>query len=181
MGAGLERLLQLFGGKQEARLVMLGLDGAGKTTILYRLKIGELVCSIPTVGFNVETMERRGVSFTVWDVGGQDTIRPLWRHYFRGTQGLIFVLDSNDRERVGEAADELQRLLCEPELRGAALLVFANKQDLPFALSAAQLTDRLGLEKLCDRKWYLQVACAASGDGVYEGLDWLASAVTSKQ
>jgi GTPase SAR1 family protein len=67
----------------------------------------------------------------VWDVGGQDKIRPLWRHYFQNTQGIIFVVDSNDRDRVVEAREELQRMLNEDELRDALLLVFANKQDLP--------------------------------------------------
>jgi len=82
----------------------------------------------PYQGFNVETVEYKNISFTVWDVGGQDKIRPLWRHYFQNTQGLIFVVDSNDRERVGEARDELHRMLQEDELRDAVLLIFANKQ-----------------------------------------------------
>lgn len=84
-----------------------------------------------SIGFNVETVEYKNIQFTVWDVGGQDKIRPLWRHYFQNTQGIIFVVDSNDRERVTEAREELQRMLNEDELRDAMLLVFANKQDLP--------------------------------------------------
>jgi small GTP-binding protein len=83
------------------------------------------------LGFNVETVEYKNIQFTVWDVGGQDKIRPLWRHYFQNTQGIIFVVDSNDRDRVVEAREELQRMLNEDELRDALLLVFANKQDLP--------------------------------------------------
>jgi small GTP-binding protein len=82
-------------------------------------------------GFNVETVEYKNIQFTVWDVGGQDKIRPLWRHYFQNTQGIIFVVDSNDRDRIVEAREELQRMLNEDELRDALLLVFANKQDLP--------------------------------------------------
>jgi len=104
----------------------VGLDAAGKTTILYKLKLGEIVTTIPTIGFNVETVEYKNISFTVWDVGGQDKIRPLWRHYFQNTQGLIFVVDSNDRDRIGEARDELHRMLNEDELRDAALLIFAR-------------------------------------------------------
>ena len=115
-------------GKRDMRILMVGLDAAGKTTILYKLKLGEIVTTIPTIGFNVETVEYKNISFTVWDVGGQDKIRPLWRHYFQNTQGLIFVVDSNDRERVGEARDELHRMLQEDELRDAVLLIFANKQ-----------------------------------------------------
>ncbi|CAD1470968.1 unnamed protein product [Heterotrigona itama] len=113
---------------------MVGLDAAGKTTILYKLKLGEIVTTIPTIGFNVETVEYRNICFTVWDVGGQDKIRPLWRHYFQNTQGLIYVVDSNDRERIGEAERELANMLKEDELRDAVLLVFANKQDLPNAI-----------------------------------------------
>ena len=99
-------------------------------------------------GFNVETVEYKNISFTVWDVGGQDKIRPLWRHYFQNTQGLIFVVDSNDRDRISEARDELHRMLNEDELRDAVLLVFANKQDLPNAMTAAEITDKLGLHSL---------------------------------
>lgn len=107
-------------------------------------------------------------------------IRPLWRHYFQNTQGLIFVVDSNDRDRVGEARDELHRMLNEDELRDAALLVFANKQDLPNAMNAAEITDRLGLHSLRQRHWYIQSACATSGEGLYEGLDWLSSNIASR-
>jgi len=156
---------------------MVGLDAAGKTTILYKLKLGEIVTTIPTIGFNVETVEYKNINFTVWDVGGQDKIRPLWRHYFQNTQGLIFVVDSNDRERVKEARAELEKMLSEDELRDAALLVFANKQDLPNAMSVAELTDKLGLHSL-KRKWFIQAACATTGDGLYEGLDWLSNSLS---
>ncbi|KRZ97911.1 ADP-ribosylation factor 1-like 2, partial [Trichinella sp. T8] len=176
-------------GKKEVRILMVGLDAAGKTTILYKLKLGEIVTTIPTIGFNVETVEYKNISFTVWDVGGQDKIRPLWRHYFQNTQGLIFVVDSNDRERVGEARDELIRMLAEDELRDAVLLVFANKQgfqqfdlgvDLPNAMNAAEVTDKLGLHTLRNRSWYIQATCATSGDGLYEGLDWLSSQLKNR-
>ncbi|CAF1175920.1 unnamed protein product [Didymodactylos carnosus] len=99
-------------------------------------------------GFNVETVEYKNISFNVWDVGGQDKSPALWRHYFQNTRGLIFVIDGNDRERVGEARDELQRMLAEDELRDAVLLIFANKQDLPNAMNAAESTDKLGLHSL---------------------------------
>jgi len=154
---------------------MVGLDAAGKTTILYKLKLGEIVTTIPTIGFNVETVEYKNISFTVWDVGGQDKIRPLWRHYFQNTQGLIFVVDSNDKERVGESKEELHKMLEEDELRDAVLLVFANKQDLPNAMSPGELTDKLGLNTLRNRRWYIQSTCATQGTGLYEGLDWLSS------
>ncbi|MGH0118210.1 UNVERIFIED_CONTAM: hypothetical protein FKN15_050805 [Acipenser sinensis] len=133
------------------------------------------------LGFNVETVEYKNISFTVWDVGGQDKIRPLWRHYFQNTQGLIFVVDSNDRERVNEAREELTRMLAEDELRDAVLLVFANKQDLPNAMNAAEITDKLGLHSLRHRNWYIQATCATSGDGLYEGLDWLSNQLKNQK
>ncbi|CAG5958130.1 unnamed protein product [Menidia menidia] len=154
-------------------LPAVGLDAAGKTTILYKLKLGEIVTTIPTIGFNVETVEYKNISFTVWDVGGQDKIRPLWRHYFQNTQGLIFVVDSNDRERVTESAEELSKMLQEDELKDAVLLVFANKQDLPNALSVSELTERLGLQALRNKTWHIESTCATQGTGLYEGLDWL--------
>ena len=232
MGLAISKALEGLLGKKEMRILMVGLDAAGKTTILYKLKLGEIVTTIPTVrsapacarwaagpspsprrgpltrwgrrplaaaqiGFNVETVEYKNISFTVWDVGGQDKvwappccacscacsadpccraqIRPLWRHYYQNTQGLIFVVDSNDKDRVGEAHDELHRMLSEDELREAVVLVFANKQDLPNAMSVAEVTDKLGLQSLRNRKWYIQATCATSGEGLFEGLDWLSA------
>ncbi|KAJ0895854.1 putative small GTP-binding protein [Helianthus annuus] len=162
MGLTFTKLFSRLFAKKEMRILMVGLDAAGKTTILYKLKLGEIVTTIPTIGFNVETVEYKNISFTVWDVGGQDKIRPLWRHYFQNTQGLIFVVDSNDRDRVVEARDELHRMLNEDELRDAVLLVFANKQDLPNAMK------------------YIQSTCATSGEGLYEGLDWLSNNIANK-
>ena len=120
------------------------------TAILYKLKLNQSVTTIPTgqfahflvslcaafymlhaVGFNVETVTYKNVKFNVWDVGGQDKIRPLWRHYYTGTQGLVFVVDSQDRERIDEAKQELHRILSDREMKDCLLLVFANKQDLP--------------------------------------------------
>merc|ERR1711935_15411 len=178
MGLTISNLFGRLFAKKEMRILMVGLDAAGKTTILYKLKLGEIVTTIPTIGFNVETVEYKNISFTVWDVGGQDKIRPLWRHYFQNTQGLIFVVDSNDRERIdgdNGAKDELHRMLQEDELRDAVLLIFANKQDLPNAMSASELTEKLGLNELRNRRWYIQATCAVQGNGLYEGLDWLST------
>ena len=144
------------------------------------MKLGEVVTTIPTIGFNVETVEYKNISFTVWDVGGQDKIRPLWRHYFQNTQGLIFVIDSNDRERIAEAKDELHKMLQEDELRDAVLLVFANKQDLPNAMLTAEVTEKLGLGQMRGRTWYIQGTCATQGQGLYEGLDWLSNELSRR-
>merc|ERR1712144_52821 len=118
-------------GKTEKRILMVGLDAAGKTTILYKLKLGEVVTTIPTIGFNVETVEYKNISFTVWDVGGQDKIRPLWRHYYQNTQGIIFVVDSNDRDRIDDNSNNESGNSAKEELRDAVLLVLSNKSDLP--------------------------------------------------
>ncbi|XP_053991006.1 ADP-ribosylation factor 4-like [Hylaeus volcanicus] len=180
MGLALGKLFSRFFGKKEMRILMVGLDGAGKTTILYKLKLGEVVTTIPTIGFNVETVEYKNICFTVWDVGGQDKIRPLWRHYFSNTQGLIFVVDSNDRERIEGAREELHRMLQEDELRDAILLLFANKQDLPNAMAAGEITEKLHLQLIRNRNWFIQSTCATTGDGLYEGLDWLSSTLARK-
>ena len=108
--------------KRECRILMVGLDAAGKTTILYKLKLGEVVTTIPTIGFNVESVEYKNLAFNVWDVGGQDKIRLLWRHYYPNTQGVIFVVDSADPSRIGEARDEIHRMMADDELREAVLL-----------------------------------------------------------
>jgi len=181
MGLTFTKLWQRVLGSTDMRILMVGLDAAGKTTILYKLKLGEVVTTIPTIGFNVETVEYKNINFTVWDVGGQDKIRPLWRHYYQGTQGLIFVVDSNDRDRVEDAKEELNKMLNEDEMRDAVLLVFANKQDLPNAMPAAEVTEKLGLHNMRNRQWFIQSACATTGDGLYEGLDWLSRTLGSKK
>lgn len=154
---------------------MLGLDAAGKTTILYKLKLGQSVTTIPTVGFNVETVTYKNVKFSVWDVGGQDKIRPLWRHYYTGTQALIFVVDSSDRDRIDEARQELHRIVNDREMREVIILVFANKQDLPDAMKPQEIQDKLGLTLtgLHKRNWWVQPCCATTGDGLSDGLSWL--------
>merc|ERR1711904_711512 len=168
-------------GKKDCRILMVGLDAAGKTTILYKLKLGEVVTTIPTIGFNVEKVEYKNINFTVWDIGGQDKIRKLWRYYYANTQGLIFVVDSNDRDRIEDAREELSKMLAEDEMRDAAVLVFANKQDLPNSMKAAEGTEKLGLQNMRNRQWFIQSVCATTGDGLYEGLDWLSRTLSSKK
>jgi len=177
---GLVAALQNLFDNTPKRILLLGIDGAGKTTVLYKMKLGETIHTAPTIGFNVETVQYRNIKFTMWDVGGQDRIRKLWRHYYEGTNGLIYVVDSNDTARIDESAIELEKLLKEEELSNATLLVFANKQDLPNAVSVSELTERLGLHRLRDRAWNVQACCAVSGDGLHEGLEWFSSAIKNK-
>jgi ADP-ribosylation factor protein 1 len=133
--------------------------------------------SVYPEGFNVETLTYKSTSFTVWDVGGQDRIRPLWRHYFNNTQGIIFVVDSNDRDRIVTARDELSRMLHEDELHDAVLLVWANKQDLPNAMSVGEIVKELGLSEYPNRVWHVEPSIATDGVGLHEGLSWLDTAL----
>ncbi|XP_056404799.1 uncharacterized protein LOC130296825 [Hyla sarda] len=173
----LQQTLMKFTG-YEARILMLGLDAAGKTTILYKLKLRETVTTIPTIGFNVETVEpMRNVTFTVWDVGGQDKIRALWNHYYKNTDGLIFVVDSADPTRFLEATSELSAILESDEMRGVPFVVMANKQDLPGARRPGELAEELGLRKMKGHQWHVQGCCATTGDGLIEGLEILSDLV----
>ncbi|KAF4669220.1 Arf GTPase arl1 [Perkinsus olseni] len=138
---------RLFGTK-EVRILILGLDNAGKTTILYRLQVDDIVQTIPTIGFNVETIQVKNVKLQVWDLGGQSSIRPYWRCYYPNTNGIVYVVDSADRDRLPDARRELNNLLDEEELQGVALLVFANKQDLPDAMSSVEVSEGLGLTQI---------------------------------
>ena len=176
MGSFIAKLLNALSmGKKKTRILMLGLDGAGKTTILYKLQLGEYVSTVPTVGFNVETIEYKNLTMTIWDVGGQTSIRKLWRHYFSGTDALVYVIDTSDKERLDMAKEELSSILNDDELRDACLLVLANKMDVG-NLSVAEVMNRMDLPKL-KREWKIQGTCAVTGEGIFEGFDWLASTI----
>ena len=175
MGVLFSSLFSYFGDR-EARILVLGLDNAGKTTILYKMQVGTVVSTIPTIGFNVETVSHKNVKFQVWDLGGQTSIRPYWRCYYPNTQAIIYVVDSSDVERIGTSSEEFHALLEEEELKDAILLVFANKQDLPGALSDAEVAEQLGLSSIKNRTWSIFKCSALSGEGITAGLDFLADA-----
>nr|ABK24559.1 unknown [Picea sitchensis] len=181
MGQIFRKLFDSFFGSREMKVVMLGLDAAGKTTILYKLHIGEVLSTVPTIGFNVEKVQYKNVQFTVWDVGGQEKLRPLWKHYFSTTDGLIYVVDSLDRERIRKATAEFQAIVNDPLMRNSIILVFANKQDMKGAMTPAEVCEALGLFSLRNRRWHIQGTCATKGEGLYEGLDWLASTLKELQ
>lgn len=167
---------RLFG-KREVCIIMVGLDSAGKTTVLYRMKLGEKVSTIPTLGFNVEKLEYKNITFTVWDLGGQHKTRAIWHSYHQETDALIFVVDASDRNRIEEAHEELLKMLHREEMRTCVLLVLANKQDVTGAMQTAELTQKLGLHGLGSRRYMVQETCAIAGEGLYEGLDWVAQAI----
>uniref|UniRef100_A0A2K5YEJ3 ADP ribosylation factor 4 n=1 Tax=Mandrillus leucophaeus TaxID=9568 RepID=A0A2K5YEJ3_MANLE len=139
---------------------------------LFSCFFGEIVITIPTTVFCLFVF--------LWDVGGQDRIRPLWKHHFQNTQGLTFVVDSNDRGRIQKVADELQKMLLVDDLRDAVLLLFANEQDLPNAMAISKIIDKLGLQSLRNRTWYVQATCATQGTGLYEGLDGLSNELSKR-
>mmetsp|Transcript_28573 Transcript_28573/g.37417 ORF Transcript_28573/g.37417 Transcript_28573/m.37417 type:complete len:184 (+) Transcript_28573:128-679(+) len=179
MGIFFSRVFQTLFGSKEVRILILGLDNAGKTTILYRLQndSDEVIQTIPTIGFNVETLQYKNIKFQVWDLGGQTSIRPYWRCYYPNTDAIIFVVDSADAERVSIARQELQAMLEEEDLRDAILLVFANKQDQRGALNSAQISEALGLAEIRNRQWSIQETSALKGNGLYEGFDWLVACI----
>ncbi|XP_072181625.1 uncharacterized protein [Diadema setosum] len=161
--------------RRPPRILMMGLDGAGKTTCFYRLKLSDTLQTIPTIGLAVEMVEiNRGQSFNILVVGSGDKLRRLWRHYCYNTAGIIYVVDSTDKERFAEARELLFSILQTPELpHGTPILVLANKQDLEGSSHLTKLTDELQLHKLVANPWHIQGACARTGDGLYEGLDEL--------
>uniref|UniRef100_A0A8C4U0Z0 ADP-ribosylation factor-like protein 11 n=1 Tax=Falco tinnunculus TaxID=100819 RepID=A0A8C4U0Z0_FALTI len=157
--------------KRDARVVMLGLDFAGKSTLLYKLKSGRAVETCPTVGFNVESLQTPcHVSFTLWDVGGQGSLRASWPHYLEDTSTLIFVLDSTDTARLPEAMAALEEALSHPSMAGIPVLLLANKQEVPGALAPAELGERLRQGRLAGRRWVLQGCSAYTGQGLQEAL-----------
>ena len=181
MGFFFSRLWTKLLGKKDVRILMVGLDAAGKTTILYQLKMGETVKTIPTLGFNVETIKHKNFNFTIWDVGGQDKIRVLWKHYYQNTDGLIFVVDSNDQDRIEDAAEELKKLLEAEDLKNCPVLVLANKQDLDGVLAPGEVCRQLKTGEIKGRTWRVQGTSATTGQGLKEGLDWMASVLLKKK
>ncbi|KAK1881036.1 ADP-ribosylation factor-like protein 3 [Dissostichus eleginoides] len=154
---------------QEVRILLLGLDNGGKTTLLKQL------------GFNIKSVQSQGFKLNVWDIGGQRKIRPYWRNYFENTDVLIYVIDSADRKRFEETGQELAELLDEEKLSGVPVLIFANKQDLLTAAPASEIAEGLNLHTIRDRMWQIQSCSALTGEGIQEGMNWVCKSVNSKK
>ena len=166
--------------EKDVRILMLGLDNAGKTTILKKFN-GEDINSIsPTLGFNIKTIEHKGYNLNIWDVGGQKSLRSYWRNYFETTDGLIWVVDSADSRRMQDCKKELHSLLQEERLLGATLLVFANKQDLPGALTSEEIKDSLGLDEIKTHHWQIVWCSAVTGENLLLGVDWLLGDISAR-
>lgn len=162
-----------FGEGKKAYLLILGLDASGKTTLLNRLKSNEGCVTIPTIGFNTETISYGRLSFTLFDIGGQKTFRNMWHHYFENCNGIVFVIDSNDSRRFQTVKEEIWKLLKHPMLNDIPFLFFANKQDLPNAVGKHTLIRNLDLLKIRGREWSVAESTVTEGYGIEEGFDWL--------
>uniref|UniRef100_H2Z964 ADP-ribosylation factor-like protein 3 n=1 Tax=Ciona savignyi TaxID=51511 RepID=H2Z964_CIOSA len=164
--------------QKELRILLLGLDNAGKTTILKKLASEDINHITPTQGFNIKSVHTQGFKLNVWDIGGQRRIRPYWRNYFENTDILIYVVDSTDRKRFDETGNELQELIDEEKLCGVPLLVFANKQDLMTAAKASEIAEGLQLQEMKGRTWQIQACSALTGEGVQDGMEWVMKTVS---
>ncbi|XP_073934517.1 ADP-ribosylation factor-like protein 3 isoform X1 [Castor canadensis] len=166
---------------QEVRLLLLGLDNAGKTTLLKQLASEDVSHITPTQGFNIKSVQSQGFKLNVWDIGGQRKIRPYWRNYFENTDILIYVIDSADRKRFEETGQELAELLEEEKLSCVPVLIFANKQDLLTAAPASEIAEGLNLHTIRDRVWQIQSCSALTGEGVQDGMNWVCKNVNAKK
>eukprot|EP00792_Barthelona_sp_PAP020_P001180 TRINITY_DN1189_c0_g1_i1.p1 TRINITY_DN1189_c0_g1~~TRINITY_DN1189_c0_g1_i1.p1 ORF type:complete len:203 (-),score=45.17 TRINITY_DN1189_c0_g1_i1:140-748(-) len=162
---------------RELRLLLLGLDNAGKTTILHKLSNDDITHIMPTQGFGVKSLQKENFKLNVWDIGGQRALRSFWKNYYENTDCLIYVIDAADLRRFQEAGHELSILLEEQALIGVPVLIFANKQDILTALPATKITEDLRLFKIRDRRWQIQGCSARTGDGLEEGLSWIINQV----
>eukprot|EP01029_Cantina_marsupialis_P019195 TRINITY_DN446233_c3_g1_i1.p1 TRINITY_DN446233_c3_g1~~TRINITY_DN446233_c3_g1_i1.p1 ORF type:complete len:182 (-),score=53.91 TRINITY_DN446233_c3_g1_i1:814-1359(-) len=177
----LSLLRKLKRSEKEARILVLGLDNAGKTTILKKLSEEDITHIMPTQGFNIKSLTQGDFKLNVWDIGGQKAIRPYWRNYYDGTDCMIYVIDSADRRRLEEAGTELASLLEEEKLAGVTCLVFANKQDLLSAEPAKEIAEKLNLHVIRDRAWRIQACSAKTGEGLSEGLDFVVKSIEERE
>ncbi|KAM3857264.1 ADP-ribosylation factor-like protein 11 [Diretmus argenteus] len=151
------------------QVVLMGLDSAGKSTLLAKLLTGEVMETSPTIGFNVGTLDlNKKTSLTLWDVGGQTNMRPNWRFYLDGCRALVFVVDSSDPARMPEAKKALKKVLGDENLRGVPLMVLANKKDLPNSMTIREVSKHLDLPNYKDRAWEIQACSALRGLGLQQ-------------
>lgn len=174
MGGILSATYDRLFGPYRYKITLVGLDNAGKTTILYRLTLGETVETVPTVGTQVETVNYKNIAYTIWDLAGQECYRSLWASMFEGSHVVILAIDSSDRERISVVKYELQKILQMDTLSSAALLIYANKQDIEGGLTPVDIANELELTDL-KRPFHIQGCCALTGDGLLQGLEWIAT------
>nr|QXF29048.1 Arl6 [Gefionella okellyi] len=179
-----KRLFERLGfSKREVKVLVVGLDNSGKSTILNHLKPKKnaQLEVVPTVGFQVEEFSKSNINFTAFDMSGQGRYRHLWEHYYKDCQGMIFVIDSSDKIRMCVVKDELETLLSHPDIRSkrVPILFFANKKDLPGSLSQVDCAMILELDQVTDHAYHIEASDAIKGDGLEEGINWLAEHIKS--
>jgi ADP-ribosylation factor-like protein 2 len=178
---GLLRFLRKLKLKEkEMRVLFLGLDNAGKSSVIKAFMHQSIDDLSPTLGFEIKTVECQGYRLSCWDVGGQSTIRAYWRNYFEATDGVVWVVDSTDRERLSLCKKELDSILQQERLVSASLLIFVNKQDIGGALSCTEIREHLELDRIQKRHWAIVPCSAANRSGVEEGISWLVNDIGSR-
>jgi len=180
MGMMFSRLWASLFGEREYKVIVVGLNNAGKTTTLYKLLLEEVVYSPPTIGSNVEEYTYKNVKFVIWDIGGQQQSRSTWSTYFVNTHNVMLVIDSTDKERLSIVKEELYKMLANENLKDAVFLILANKQDRKGAMSAVEISDALALHTIKDHDWHIQACCALTGEGLYQGMDWVVQHIKRK-
>ncbi|XP_029364607.1 putative ADP-ribosylation factor-like protein 5C [Echeneis naucrates] len=178
MGFLLTKMMAVFGDR-EHKVIIVGLDNAGKTTILYQFLTQEAVHTSPTIGSNVEQITVQKTHFLVWDIGGQESLRASWNSYYCNTEIVIVVVDSTDRERLTLTKEELHQMLAHEDLQSAAILILANKQDMKGSMTAAEISQTLTLNSITTHPWHVQACCALTGEGLPASLDWMKSRVVA--
>ncbi|XP_064352100.1 putative ADP-ribosylation factor-like protein 5C isoform X3 [Camelus dromedarius] len=204
MGQLIAKLMGIFG-KQERKVIIVGLDNAGKTTILYQLPkrknwlwiwlgsvaprlaesgtcaglTNEVVHTCPTIGSNVEEIVLQKTHFLMWDIGGQEALRSTWNTYYSNTEFIILVIDSTDRDWLLTTREELYKMLAHEALRDASVLIFANKQDMKDSMTTVEISQFLTLSAIKDHPWHIQGCCALTGEGLPAGLQWMQSRATA--
>ncbi|PVF95738.1 putative ADP-ribosylation factor-like 2 [Serendipita vermifera] len=166
--------------ERQMRILFLGLDNAGKTTILKKLNNEDVYSVSPTLGFNIKTFVHGKYTLNIWDVGGQRTLRPYWRNYFEQTDALVWVVDSSDKMRMDDCKKELHDLLQEERLSGASLLVFANKHDIQGSLSEGEIKEALDLRAIKTHNWKILSCSAITGENLFAGLDWAVTDIAGR-
>ncbi|XP_075894829.1 putative ADP-ribosylation factor-like protein 5C [Nelusetta ayraudi] len=176
MGFLLTKMLAVFGDR-EHKVIVVGLDNAGKTTVLYQYLTKEAVHTSPTIGSNVEQITVRNTHFLFWDIGGQESLRASWYSYYGNTEIVILVVDSTDRERLTITKEELHKMLRHEDLQNASILILANKQDMKGSMTAREISDFLTLNTITGHPWHIQACCALTGEGLPASLDWMRSQI----
>jgi len=175
---------RLFNEKKEMKIVIVGLDAAGKTTILNRMRFEEVMPTAPTIGVNTEDIQVKNVTIKVFDLAGQEKMRNVWKYYYSTIDGIIFVIDASNEERVVEAKDELLKLLANEEAKELPCLIFANKQDLPTAIRKDSIIELLGISEYVTAKptpfVRVQESSAVQDQGLFEGFEWVTDRIVEQ-